>query len=803
MDVSKRTVCMAPHQKANGVALQDYVEIFWRRKWCLVMPLVLGVVAGYVACFFIPPNYQSSTLILIEPHMAPTSYVTPTVPGTVDDRLRTISQQIRSRTNLSRMIKEYSLYKREDVAPAKRNDLLGRVQDRVKQILVQYGLSREEISTPLNQDEVPEEIIDRMRKDIALKVIGKEAFSVTYNGQNPNTVMRVTNTLALLFIEENLKTRERQAEGTSEFLASQLVEAERELQKQEHKLKEYQQQHRGAMPAQLDANLRTLDRLQRDLNAIDDSIKRAELTQAEERKNAAEERRVLQDLMLLQPTVTTSVFQPQSLELKPQAPTKLEALKQELARLRATFNENYPDIVSIKKQIEEVSPTAAQQPELSTPSGAPAPGTNAKLAALPSPAATSIPTPAATKEAAHPAREGRAQGTAVAGLPVVNAAVERELATLRARRERIIAQMQNLEEYVNATPANGEKLAELMRDHSISLKNYQSILEKSSHAKSSENLEKKQQNEQFRILEPANFPTEPAWPNRPLVVGIGGALGGGVGIGLILLLNYFHPVLDKPEDIYGTFGIPVLVTIPRYHTDFGKNHRLLVLQESDAFIAEQYRILYTKINALSKGNAHKIFAMTSALQNEGKTVTALNLAVVMAKDFGKRTLVLEGDFRRPSISLYLNVDLEEGLVDILSSKSDLQSTMVPVANALVPFADDNLAVLPAVRRTQGSTSLLSSPRMRTLFDVLREQYDFILVDSPPILPLSDMNIFEEVVDGIIMIVRAESTTRDMVTKALDTLGTDKVLGIVLNDVRQAPFSYYRYNYKYDYKPNTN
>jgi succinoglycan biosynthesis transport protein ExoP len=800
MDVSKRTVSMALHQKANSVSLQDYVEIFWRCKWWLVIPLVLGGVAGYVACFFIPPSYQSSTLILIEPQKVPTSYGTPPVPGTVADRLLTISQQVMSRTNLSKIIREYSLYKREDVALTKRNDLLGHVQDKVKQILVQYGLSREELSTLVNQDEVPEEIIDHMRKDIALKVIGKEAFLVTYNGQNPNTVMRVTNTLALLFIEENLKTRERQAEGSSEFLASQLVEAERELQKQEHKLKEYQQQHRGAMPAQLDANLRTLDRLQKDLNAIDDSVKSAELTQAEERKNAAEERRVLQDLMLLQST--TSALQPQPLDPKLQAPTKLEALKQELARLRGTFNENYPDIISIKKQIEELSKTAPQQPASSTPSGTSAPGTKAELA-LPSPAVTSIPTPAVTKEAAHPTREGRAQGTAATALPVVHFAVERELATLRTRREKIITQMQKLEEYVNATPANEEKLAELMRDHSISLKNYQSILEKRLHAKVSENLEKKQQREQFRILEPANFPTAPTRPNRPLVVGIGGALGGGFGVGLILLLPYFNPVLGKPEDIYGTFGIPVLVTIPRYHTDFGKDHRLLVLQESDSFIAEQYRILYTKIIDLSKGNAHKIFAMTSALQNEGKTVTALNLAVVMAKDFGKRTLVLEGDFRRPSIPLYLKVDLEEGLVDILSSKSDLQSTMVPVANTLVPFADDNLAVLPAVRRTQSSTSLLSSSRLRDLFDVLREQYDFILIDSPPILPLSDMNIFEDVVDGIVMIVRAESTTKDTVAKALDTLGTDKVLGIVLNDVRQAPFSYYRYNYKYDYEVHTN
>src|SRR5215510_9133363 len=105
--------------------------------------------------------------------------------------------------------------------------------------------------------------------------------------------------------------------------------------------------------------------------------------------------------------------------------------------------------------------------------------------------------------------------------------------------------------------------------------------------------------------------------------------------------------LNAIEDIYGTSGIPVLVIIPRYHPNFGKDHRLLVLHESDSFVAAQYRLLYTKIHDLSQGNAHKILAITSALQNEGKTVTALNLAVVMARDFGKKTLVLEGDFRRP------------------------------------------------------------------------------------------------------------------------------------------------------------
>ena len=321
-------------------------------------------------------------------------------------------------------------------------------------------------------------------------------------------------------------------------------------------------------------------------------------------------------------------------------------------------------------------------------------------------------------------------------------------------------------------------------------------------AKISEDLEKKQQAEQFRIVDPANLPTKPAKPNRPLVISVGGVIGAGCGVGLILLLHHTHPALRKSEDVSRVFGIPVLVTIPRYRSHVSQGYHLVVMQEYDSFISEQYRILYTKINELNKENSHKIFAITSALQNEGKTVTTLNLAVVMAKDFGKKTLVLEGDFRRPTISLYLKVKLEEGLVDILSSTSDIQSTMGPVANTLIPFADDNLAVLPVVRRIQNSTSLLSSQRMRDLFSVLREQYDFILIDAPPILPLSDMNIFEKVVDGIMMVVRAQSTTKDAVMRALNTMGTNKVLGIVLNDVHHAPFSSYRYNYKYNYKYKT-
>lgn len=793
MNAHQRALGMPPPQ--NGVNIQDYFELIVRRKWWIIVPAVIGFIVAYAFSLVIPPVYRSSTLILVEPQKVPSSYVNPTVTSSVDDRLRTISQQIMSRTNLSRIIREYGLYKADDAAAKQQQSsgTLSRLRAKMQTLLEKLGVPKEVVLPPLSQDDIPEEVIGRMRRDIEVKVTGKEAFSVAYNGKEPHTVMRVTNTLALLFIEENLKVREKQAEGTSEFLESQLAEAERELQKLEKNLRDFQEKNRGALPAQLDANLRTLDRLQQELNAANDTIKSTELAIVEERRGLAEERRLIQDFTALATSAEAPLPTQQAVAKAPAGNPRVEALKQELSRLRATFNENYPDIVSLKKQIEEFS-QSAEGPQEAQASASPA-GAASAGAPLPN------REPKATRSA--PRTKGNTNNALLEDLGLTagggNVALERDLAAQRARREKIIAQIQDLERRVEGTPANDEKLTELTRDHSISLKSYQGLLEKRLNAKISENLEKKQKGEQFRILDPANFPRTPSQVGPLMIVGSGGGIGAGLGLCLALLVHFINPALRKPEDVANAFGFPVLATIPRYNTDLGRDHHLIVLQDSDSFVAEQYRILYTKLNDFSKEKGGKIFAITSALQSEGKTVTALNLAVVMAKDFGKKTLVLEGDFRRPTIPLYLKVELEEGLVDILSSKSDMQTTMVPVANTLVPFADDNLAVLPAVRRTQNSSLLLSSQRMRDLFDMLREQYDFILIDAPPILPLSDMNIFEEVVDGILLVIRADSTPRGAITKAVDAIGSAKIIGVVLNDVRHNLASYYHYGYRYGYK----
>jgi polysaccharide chain length determinant protein (PEP-CTERM system associated) len=591
-----------------------------------------------------------------------------------------------------------------------------------------------------------------MRKDIEIKVIGGNiAFTVSYVGKDPIVVMNVTNTLATLFIEENMKIREQQAEGTSAFLAGEYMVAKRELEKQEIALKEFKEQHMGALPEQMDANLRTLDRLQVELQTVNDAIKNAE------------DRRIFYEGQLAdfekQLSTVKSGVTPDASAVS--LTSRLEHLKEELTRLRAEFNETYPDILLHKKQIRDLEEQLIQRNPTAT-SSKPAVSTGSQLLGTPSLAQLQ---------------------TTRTQLQAINSEIE----ALRIRQKRTITLIKDYEKRVEATFTNEQKLLDLTRDYEMSQKVYQDLLQKRLAARISENLEKRQKAEQFRIVDPAKVPERPFKPERSKIVLLGSLLSVGVGAGLILLREFLKPSYRKPEDFHGTVNLPVLVAIPANKIMQRKDHSPITLQDPDSLMAEQYRLLCTRINQLSMEKSQAIYAVSSSIEDEGKTITALNLAIVSARDFRKKTLLIEGDFKNPSLSKYLQLKSQNNLLDVLSSKTDLQSS-------ILSFGHENLSVLPFVTSIKNSSSLLSSPEMRNLITSLKEQYDLIFIDSPPILFLPDMHILEKLVDGILLVVRAEKTPRESVVMAIDSLMTDKLVGIVLNDVKQSILQYHRYSY---------
>ncbi len=221
-------------------------RMVWKQKIRIGILTVLGCAIAIVTVMRLPVVYRSEAVILVDSQKIPEHYVTSTVNTNVQDRLATISQQILSATRLQKIIDTFGLYAKE------RNTM------------------------------VQEEVIERMRKDITIKVergwTGGQpgAFHVGYEGDNPALITQVTNQIASLFIDENLRTRERQAEGTADFIDSQLDEAKKTLDQMEAKLSAYKVRHNGELPQQADSLDSSLSRLQTELQGNQDAINRAQ-----------------------------------------------------------------------------------------------------------------------------------------------------------------------------------------------------------------------------------------------------------------------------------------------------------------------------------------------------------------------------------------------------------------------------------------------------------------------------------------------------------------------------------------------
>lgn len=214
---------------------------------------------------------------------------------------------------------------------------------------------------------------------------------------------------------------------------------------------------------------------------------------------------------------------------------------------------------------------------------------------------------------------------------------------------------------------------------------------------------------------------------------------------------------------------------------------LVVMDDADPVAIEQYRILYTKLERLGLRDEINTFAVTSAVKGEGKTVTSLNLAYVIASEFKKKTILVECDLRNPTLSLnHLDTFQKGGLTSVLRGEMDLE-------DAIAKMDEENFYVLPAIHGDRRSSELLNSLRMKEVIEKLKSEFDYVLLDSPPILHVADMNIINKRIDGMVLVVKAGQTPKDVVLKAVGSLTDANIVGVVLNCV---DIELSKYNYSY-------
>ena len=217
---------------------------------------------------------------------------------------------------------------------------------------------------------------------------------------------------------------------------------------------------------------------------------------------------------------------------------------------------------------------------------------------------------------------------------------------------------------------------------------------------------------------------------------------------------------------------------------------LVSLTDPASFAAEQYQGLRLTVERLARGRDVKVIAISSPAAGDGKTVTAINLAGALARGSDDRVLLIDADLRRPSVARQLGItDAEVGLADALS---DGRTSVADVVRRLDAY---NLDVIPAGTPRTGISQILRSPRLEAFLQEARQRYAYIVLDTPPLLPVFDSALLAKSVDGVLMVVSANQTPRKLLGEALNMLDASKVLGIVFNRDARPLFGYYNAYYR--------
>jgi tyrosine-protein kinase Etk/Wzc len=332
-------------------------------------------------------------------------------------------------------------------------------------------------------------------------------------------------------------------------------------------------------------------------------------------------------------------------------------------------------------------------------------------------------------------------------------------------------------------------LAQLERQRTANAEIYQMLLGKLEESKITESM----QISKARIIDYANLPDRPVAPKKSQNAILGFLLGLILGVGGAFLMEYLNTSFRSAKEIEDLTGISVLASIPMIKDK--DLTEIPTIHEPHSNIAEAYRILRTNINFTAAARPIKTLLITSTLPQEGKTTTCINLAITMAQQ-GLKVILLDCDFRRPMLHQYFKSSSHNnnrGLSDVLVNRLKLKEAIETHPNSS-SFDFVTSGTIPS-----NPSELLSSQKMQNLLEELKKDYDFILIDAPPALGVSDSRILGKISDGIIVVIMAGKTNRDAALEVKEELerAGEKIIGFVLNGV-DLTNQYYRHRYYYYY-----
>jgi exopolysaccharide transport family protein len=314
-------------------------------------------------------------------------------------------------------------------------------------------------------------------------------------------------------------------------------------------------------------------------------------------------------------------------------------------------------------------------------------------------------------------------------------------------------------------------------------------------------LESELETTNIRVVEKAEVPRRPVTPQKTRNYQLGAIIGLAMGIGLVLLFEHFDNTLKTPEDVKEHLGLPFLGMVPDVavgsRPSSGNAPRPnavspLILKNPQSAVAESYRVLRTNLIFSSADNRGRAIVISSANPGEGKTTTVANLASSLALN-GAKVLAVDADLRRPTMHHHFGIPKTPGLSDLIVGKCQ-------ASQAIQSTRFKGLQILPCGYVPPNPAELLGSAHMRQVVEALRTHYEWVLIDTPPILAMADTPVLCPLVEGVILVIGAEVSGRPTIQRAVDQIQGvgGKIIGVVLNKVDLERNSYYYSQYYGEY-----
>lgn len=487
------------------LTVDDYLGVLRRHLWLILVPTLVAPAIGFAVSYLFPPKYTSTSTVLVEEPKVPGDLVKPIITEDALRRLTGLEQQVLSRSRLQPVIEHLGLAKTEE----EQEDVMGAIRSGVAVSpvpLTTASTTGKKALSAAAQNDVP-------------------GFNVSLTYSNARVSQQLCNQITSMLIEENLKSREQVAQGTTDFLNRQVDEAKRALDEQDAKLAAFKRQYVGQLPEDADSNLKVLMGLNSQLDASTQAINRAQQDKAYAESVLAQQ--------VASWKASSSSTSPQALQ------QQLTNLQGQLIQLQARYTDDYPDVVKTKADIAEI------QKELNAINNA-KPDTSGVKVNLAEP-----PEIQQLRVQIHQYEEAIQQGT--------------------AQQKRLQDQIKVYQGRVALSPAVEEEYKKLTRDYDSAQKFYDDLLSKRSESEMAYNAEQQQQGEQFHLLNPANLPSDPSFPNRLLFAGGGAGAGLALGLGLTLWLEFKDKSIRNELDVEAAMELPTLISLPWITNQEAKN----------------------------------------------------------------------------------------------------------------------------------------------------------------------------------------------------------------------------------------